>query len=67
MKKVLGLFLGGLLLLAGCYDEGSLNPSPEPELIYGKYTLPQGDHDYDARIGDWYTRCGFYILYKYQF
>ena len=40
MKKVLGLFLGGLLLLAGCYDEGSLNPSPEPELIYGKYTLP---------------------------
>lgn len=33
MKKVLGLFLGGLLLLAGCYDEGSLNPSPEPELI----------------------------------
>ena len=45
MKKVLGLFLGGLLLLAGCYDEGSLNPSPEPELIYGKYTLPQGDHD----------------------
>ena len=50
MKKVLGLFLGGLLLLAGCYDEGSLNPSPEPELIYGKYTLPQGDHDYDDDI-----------------
>ena len=65
MKKVLGLFLGGLLLLAGCYDEGSLNPSPEPELIYGKYTLPQGDHDYDDDIVKFYKQYGSLILYKF--
>ena len=49
MKKILCLFLGCVLFIS-CYDEGKIKPSEEPELIYGKYTLPQGDHDYDDSI-----------------
>ncbi|WP_373733481.1 hypothetical protein [Bacteroides heparinolyticus] len=59
------LLLGGSLLLGGCYDEGTLSPSEEPEAIYGKYTLPQGDHDYDAKIADYYNNYQTLILYKF--
>lgn len=65
MKKILGLFLGCSFLLTGCYDEGNLTPSPEPELIYGKYTLPQGDHDYDDDIVKFYKDYSSLLLYKF--
>lgn len=65
MKKILGLFLGCILLLAGCYEEGSLKPSSEPELIYGKYTLPQGEHDYDDDIVKFYKQYSSLLLYKF--
>lgn len=64
MKKIFGLLLGGVLFLS-CYDEGKLNPSPEPELIYGKYTLPQGNHDYDNDIVKFYRQYSSLILYKF--
>lgn len=65
MKKILGLFLGCLSLLAGCYEEEDLTPSSEPELIYGKYTLPQGDHDYDDDIVTFYKKYNSLLLYKF--
>ena len=65
MKKILGLFLGCSLLLTGCYDGGNLTPSSEPELIYGKYSLPQGEHDYDDDIVEFYKKYTSLLLYKF--
>ena len=64
MKKILCLFLGCVLFIS-CYDEGKIKPSEEPELIYGKYTLPQGDHDYDDDIVAFYKKYGSLLLYKF--
>lgn len=64
MKNILWLFLGCCLLI-GCWDEGELKPTPEPELIYGKYSLPQGDHDYDDDIVAFYKKYSSLILYKF--
>lgn len=64
MKNIVCLFLGCFLFL-GCYDEGKINPSEEPELIYGKYTLPQGEHDYDDDIVAFYKDYGSLLLYKF--
>ena len=51
--------------MIGCWDEGELKPTPEPELIYGKYSLPQGDHDYDDDIVAFYKKYSSLILYKF--
>lgn len=64
MKEILWLFLGCVLLVS-CYDEGELKPSEAPELIYGKYTLPQGTHDYDDDIVAFYKQYNSLILYKF--
>ncbi|WP_303179617.1 hypothetical protein [uncultured Butyricimonas sp.] len=64
MKNILWLFLG-CCLLASCWDEGELAPTQEPELIYGKYTLPQGNHDYDDDIVKFYRQYSSLILYKF--
>ncbi len=63
MKRY-GLFFIVLLvwLWAGCDDSEHLTPT---EGMEPGYTLPQGDHDYDKKIVDWFDRCGFYILYKF--
>lgn len=63
MKYKLFFILLSALVWGGCYDEDALAPTLEPEPVI---QFPQGDHDYDTRIMDWYTRCGFYILYKYE-
>ena len=63
MKYKLFYILLIALAWVGCNDEDALTPTLESEPVI---QFPQGDHDYDARIGDWYTRCGFYILYKYR-
>ncbi len=55
---ILGIFLG-----SACNDEDRLSPTEGVEMTY---TLPQGNHDYDARIVDWNKRCGFFILYEFE-
>lgn len=62
MKKYLICFLFPIIIWC-CTDEKELIPSPEPEFTY---VLPQGDHDYDAVIVDYYNRYGCYFLYKYS-
>lgn len=44
-------------------DDERLSPSDiaEYELV-----IPQGNHDYDDRIVDWFERTGVYILYKFD-
>ncbi len=53
----------GLLGLFGCDDKEALVPSGTlvPEIV-----LPQGTHDYDTKIVDFYTNTGVYILYKFN-
>ncbi len=63
MKYKLFYILLMALPWVGCYDEDSLSPTSELEPLI---QFPQGAHDYDERIMDWYNRCGFYILYKYE-
>lgn len=63
MKKIY-LLLGVLVAMcAACYDEESLSPSHDSEFVF---ELPQGDHDYDNKIVDWFENSGFYVLYKYE-
>lgn len=51
------------LFWTGCYDEDALTPTIEPEL---RYSVPQGEHDYDDRIVDWFHRTGSYFLYIFN-
>lgn len=54
----------GLFLWTGCNDDDDkLTPSTEPEF---RYVLPQGNHDYDTKIVNWYEDCGIYFLYKFE-
>lgn len=54
------------IIAAGCYDEGKITPTPEPEAVYGKYTLPQGNHDYDPEILEIYKKYNTLLLYKFE-
>ena len=63
MKQLLYI-LGAIVLLSGCYDE-DVKPSSKPELIYGKYTLPQGDHEYDDDIVAFYEKYETLLLYQF--
>ena len=56
MKYKLFYILLIALAWVGCNDEDALTQTLESEPVI---QFPQGDHDYDARIGDWYTRCVF--------
>lgn len=64
MKNIL-CFVIGLFVFSACYDEGKLDPSETPELIYGKYTLPQGEHSYDDDIVAFYHEYESLLLYKF--
>ncbi|MDR2414004.1 MAG: putative zinc-binding metallopeptidase [Odoribacteraceae bacterium] len=59
-----------LLLLALCHvaceREEELTPRTGPENVYGDYTLPQGDHDYDAYILEFFKKYNTLMLYKYE-
>lgn len=61
MKWIYYLLLG-VVCLAACNEEDELTPSEGDEVFY---ELPQGNHDYDAKIVDYYTKYGFYILYDF--
>ena len=62
MKWIAYLLLG-VALLAGCNEEDDIVPRTENEVFY---QLPQGDHDYDDKIVDYYNKYGFYILYEFE-
>lgn len=62
MKKIAYL-LFCVALFAGCNEEDDIVPRTEDEVFY---QLPQGNHDYDERIVDYYNNHGFYILYKFE-
>ena len=52
MRYLLTIILG-LFLWTGCNDDDeTLVPSTEPEF---RYVLPQGHHDYDTKIVNWYS------------
>lgn len=63
MKYRLIFIVLSLIFGVGCYEEDPLTPTEGLEF---RYTVPQGNHDYDARIVDWYEKDGFYILYKFD-
>lgn len=48
----------------GCSDDDEkLTPSDIAEY---ELKIPQGNHDYDTKIVDFYNRTGVYVLYKYS-
>lgn len=49
-------------LAIGCNDEDDIHPRQENEM---SFQLPQGEHDYDEIIVDWYNNYKFYTLYKF--
>lgn len=51
------------LFLGGCYDEEKLSPSNNPEDLF---SLPQGNHDYDQVIMDWFDKYGFTGIYIWE-
>ena len=63
MKKILFVLLA-MALMVSCYKEDDLTPSEGTEEIF---QIPQGDHDYDDVVVDWFEKYGFYTLYKFEF
>lgn len=48
--------------LSACYTEDPIVPTEGDEHIY---SLPQGNHEYDKEIVEWYRKYGFYTVYDY--
>lgn len=68
MKSTINTVTALLLLFfvtAGCKKEDALTPSSEKENVYGDYTLPQGNHTYDADIVQLFQKYNTLFLYKY--
>ena len=63
MKKYCLLWILGLSLFAGCYDEDDVVPREGGEMAY---ILPQGEHDYDDEIVAYHEKYGFYPLYIFE-
>ncbi len=67
MKQNIGILMLLLIILsAACTYDENVKASETPELIYGKYTLPQGEHDYDTKIVEFYTENNSLLLYKFN-
>lgn len=60
--KLISIYILVCLMFWGCSNEKTLAPTPGPEDLY---TLPQGAHDYDQKIQDYYDRYECYFLYVY--
>lgn len=60
------IFISALtaLALAGCWKEPEITPSTEPESA--QYQLPQGTHDYDTRIVEFFEATGTAMVYKFN-
>lgn len=65
MKNIWILSVLLCMAIAGCSEEDKLTPTEDPGDVYGPHTLPQGDHDYDARIVAAYEKYNTLILYKF--
>ena len=50
-----------MFLVVACYDEKELSPSG----ITSSYSVPQGEHDYDDVIVEYYRKYGSCLLYKF--
>ncbi|MBC6112052.1 putative zinc-binding metallopeptidase [Pedobacter fastidiosus] len=61
--KYLSIFLTGAILIGGCSKKEAVL---EPSDIAVQYQLPQGNHDYDPTIVDFYNRYGTFFLYKFS-
>jgi hypothetical protein len=62
--KINIFYLGCLLAtmaLFSCHKEEALTPSEEEQ----GYVVPQGNHDYDATIVNFYNKYGTYLLYEF--
>lgn len=63
-KYLLYVLVAGMIGWMGCSDDDeTLTPSDIDEY---ELTIPQGNHEYDARIVDFYDHTGVYMLYKYS-
>lgn len=60
--KIWMLVLACLVGMA-CNREDDLTPSEGLEPFF---TLPQGDHDYDATLVEWHEKWGFYPVYVWE-
>jgi hypothetical protein len=49
-----------------CSKEETIDHYTGPEKVYGDHTLPQGNHDYDPYIVEFYGKYNTLILYKYE-
>lgn len=68
MQPIIRSFTALLLLFvlaAGCKKEKALTPSGKKENEYGDYSLPQGNHPYDADIVQLFRKYNTLFLYKY--
>ena len=61
LRYILGVL--GLFLWVGCYEEDDIVPREEGEMAY---SLPQGNHDYDVEILQYFEDYGFYPLYIFD-
>ncbi|MBQ7442067.1 MAG: hypothetical protein IJV52_11270 [Prevotella sp.] len=61
-KYMLLLAVLALCFTACNYDEDELEPSN----VLTSYQLPQGNHDYDQTIVDFYKKNGVYLLYNFS-
>ena len=50
-------------LWTGCYNEDDIVPTEGNEMMY---SLPQGTHEYDDDIVQWFKDYGFYTVYEYD-
>lgn len=62
MKLKIYILAAVTLLAIACTKEETLTASGES----GAYTLPQGNHDFDATIKSYYDKYGSYLLYKFS-
>lgn len=53
------ILLSWLLCAVACYDEKELSPSG----IISSYSVPQGEHDYDDVIVEYYNKSRFPVYY----
>lgn len=68
MKKIIKyifLFAGVGLLGQGCYEEDELTASGD-EPVLSEKDLPQGNHDYDERIMEWWNDYGVLTFYRFD-
>ena len=63
MKSVVFLICS-VWLLIGCQDDE--DPIIPREAGEKSYQLPQGNHDYDPTIVEWYNKYHFYVLYRFE-